>query len=840
MDLILQLSTQRHAVRLLQLFYLQHSRENARFATYDEDDDGGGGGAAAKRTTRRRRRPRRQMAAEGGGDAAEAEDASSEEEQPEGDARSADPFYRMVGDTSALDGEVRVFPGVWEDEGEGGGGGEQGTGGGGAAAEDAAAAAAEARGQGGGGGASAKDGAAAAPSASRLGRSRRRRLVFARAAVEMGPCTNRQGPAALYLSGVTVPPLVVQAWLKRSYVGRQVRRAFFFPRQPPSGEGGRAGDDSGGGAAAAAAAVACACAPDGACVWGGMAGTAQQAAAAAWAQAGRCAAAWGLDGVRIACSDRALQAEVLAALDHEDGEAQGQEMEKGEAGQQHKGGAQGGGNSGGIPRPNKPHPPLPPPPLRLEPTASATHALCVARVSVADLRAAGSPLPPGDDGAPDPSAAARASERALALRARRGQVSAADAAEAASLAAPHRYAWSLMPTAWLYRLAWDEPATHGRTTGGTAGPAAAACAHAVHKLDEALRVLGLAGDGGGGGGGAGDGGGTGGGGGGGGGGGEDGRAARSDVTPEEREAWAGYERAMVREEAAGAAACEADAGAAGAGAGDGAREERGARPRRLRLRRALDVGAAPGSWTALMARRILSEARREREGKKEAGGGGGRGGGDGEGGENDDNGGEEEERRCCRGMVVVAVDPADLDPSCLELPIVKHLRVRAGTEEAARQIREALRVSTREHEHGKGRDRSARTENEEGATSVSVATASTAAAVQEEQVDLLTCDANTHPRETLRNLVVPLLPHLKPGGWLVVTLKLHGSGRQRGHASAECARDLRSDGKGGAGRGSGGVGEGGGCMLPGAVLWLMANTTHERTFVARKREDWVD
>jgi len=164
----------------------------------------------------------------------------------------------------------------------------------------------------------------------------------------------------------------------------------------------------------------------------------------------------------------------------------------------------------------------------------------------------------------------------------------------------------------------------------------------------------------------------------------------------------------------------------------------------------------------------------------------------------------------------VAVDPADLAPSCLALgPIVRHLRVRAGTEEATEKIREALGGGG----GGAAAGKADANEQQQQQQPASVPPPSPPLP----QVELITCDANTHPKITLERLVLPLLPHLKPGGLLVMTLKLHGTGRRRGRSTALCNHLL---GKAG--------------MAPGAALWLLANTNQERTYVARKREDWVD
>jgi 23S rRNA U2552 (ribose-2'-O)-methylase RlmE/FtsJ len=761
MDLYVGLGDQRHAVRLLQLFYLQHSRAGVTFPVYE--DDGGAACCPPRNGSRRggggRRRRRR---GGGGGDeaaaAAERGDTAAPAPAPafakalgalEDPREASDPFYRMVGDTSALDGCVRIFPGVEREEDE--------------AAED------------GGGAAPLVAARAARPEQQR----RRWRLVFARAAVEMGPCTNRHGPAGVYFSGLTVPPQLVIAWLKRSFVGRHVQRAFFVPRQPQPRASGAAAA-----AAEAAAAKDAAASPNqktggkdalnplGTSHWGGMARTPEQAAAEGWALAAQVP---GLDGVRVACSNRRLQQEVVAALDARLG-ARGAASAAGDSSGGH-GAADGPGAATAQPRA-----------LRLEPTAAATHAFCVARVSVADLRAAGACLPPGDDGGADPALAARAAERTLELEAQRGSVGAREAAEAAALAAPHRYVWSLTPVAWLHRLAWDEPATHGgiggggdgsgrkqEDGGGGAGAAAVGCAHAVHKLDEALRVLGLAGDG------TDE---------------LDGRAARADVTPEERAAWQAYVDRWAEAEAAAAGAGEGNDGGGGTSAN--------AAPARLRLRRVLDVGAAPGSWTALMARRIMQTEQQQQQQQvaaKEKGA---------------------TAAAAAAAPVVVAVDPADLDPACLALPLVRHLRVAAGTDEAAREIREALAAGATPPSSSAA----AAANGADGAPPAPpppACSSSPSSSPALLQVDLLTCDANTHPKYTLSKMVLPLLPHLRPGGLLVVTLKLHGTGRLRGRVSADCARQLEGSG-----------------VLPGAALWLMANTNNERTYVARKREDWVD
>lgn len=45
------------------------------------------------------------------------------------------------------------------------------------------------------------------------------------------------------------------------------------------------------------------------------------------------------------------------------------------------------------------------------------------------------------------------------------------------------------------------------------------------------------------------------------------------------------------------------------------------------------------------------------------------------------------------------------------------------------------------------------------------------------QADLLVCDANDHVA-CMHQFLGPVLGKLKPGGWLVVTLKFHGRGQK--------------------------------------------------------------
>lgn len=125
--------------------------------------------------------------------------------------------------------------------------------------------------------------------------------------------------------------------------------------------------------------------------------------------------------------------------------------------------------------------------------------------------------------------------------------------------------------------------------------------------------------------------------------------------------------------------------------------------------------------------------------------------------------------------LTVAVDPAEMHPSVAELPNVVH--VQRKSEDSLEEVSAALA----------GR-----------------------------QVDLLCCDMNKHPLGILE-ILGPLLGTLRPGGLLCLTLKFRGRGRDKAHSERMMAEALGAD------------------FEDMQYLWLLANTQHERTLVARRR-----
>ncbi|KAF6263544.1 hypothetical protein COO60DRAFT_1668602 [Scenedesmus sp. NREL 46B-D3] len=90
------------------------------------------------------------------------------------------------------------------------------------------------------------------------------------------------------------------------------------------------------------------------------------------------------------------------------------------------------------------------------------------------------------------------------------------------------------------------------------------------------------------------------------------------------------------------------------------------------------------------------------------------------------------------------------------------------------------------------------------------------AALAGQQADLLVCDMNDHPVR-VGELLLPLLPKLKPGGWLILTLKFYGRGREKATMVHHLDKYFQSE------------------MEGGRLTWLLANTLCERTYLAQRR-----
>jgi hypothetical protein len=126
--------------------------------------------------------------------------------------------------------------------------------------------------------------------------------------------------------------------------------------------------------------------------------------------------------------------------------------------------------------------------------------------------------------------------------------------------------------------------------------------------------------------------------------------------------------------------------------------------------------------------------------------------------------------------MVIAVDPAELSPE-LSLPNVHHLQCKS---ELAGDAIETL--------------------------------------LEGEKADLLVADMNQHPDTTVQAMK-PLLPFVKPGGTIIMTMKFYGLGRDRSAPESRVLEAL-------------------GCSVEpesGKAVWLMANTVNERTFIAVRR-----
>lgn len=131
-----------------------------------------------------------------------------------------------------------------------------------------------------------------------------------------------------------------------------------------------------------------------------------------------------------------------------------------------------------------------------------------------------------------------------------------------------------------------------------------------------------------------------------------------------------------------------------------------------------------------------------------------------------------------QGFHILAVDPADMEPAVEAHPHVTHIRSTSQLADAA--VEEQLKW------HGG-------------------------------TAQLLLSDMNQHPKQVAAAMQ-PLLRHLRPGGWVIMTLKLPGLGRDRSHWLTKLPDLLQ-------------------CSFSSArLLWLCANTDHETTFCARLQE----
>lgn len=106
--------------------------------------------------------------------------------------------------------------------------------------------------------------------------------------------------------------------------------------------------------------------------------------------------------------------------------------------------------------------------------------------------------------------------------------------------------------------------------------------------------------------------------------------------------------------------------------------------------------------------------------------------------------------------------------------------------------------------------------SDNGHTSLWYSGESICALLKGTQVDMLVADMNQHPDVTVLAMQ-PLLQFLKPGGAIIMTMKFYGIGRDRLSAQATTAAAFES------------IVE----LQNAKVVWLMANTVNERTFIAR-------
>ena len=194
---------------------------------------------------------------------------------------------------------------------------------------------------------------------------------------------------------------------------------------------------------------------------------------------------------------------------------------------------------------------------------------------------------------------------------------------------------------------------------------------------------------------------------------------------------------------------------------------------------ALDVGAAPGGWTACLAAR----ARR-----------------------------------------VVAIDPAALDSAVLALPNVTHLRLRADEATAKLLGGEVDGVGSVGGVGGVGGDGGDGGGGDGVGGGVAGGGVGGGGAAAAASCELLVCDCNMDAIIVCQELLLPLAPLLAPGAGLVLTLKLprRCSNHRVGAIAADCARLLAP-------------------AFDGArTEHLFANTGNERTLLARRRAPPVE
>ena len=159
-----------------------------------------------------------------------------------------------------------------------------------------------------------------------------------------------------------------------------------------------------------------------------------------------------------------------------------------------------------------------------------------------------------------------------------------------------------------------------------------------------------------------------------------------------------------------------------------------------------------------------------------------------------------------RARRVIAVDPGELAPDVQALANVLHFRGKAEDLVPPEVLAEVdpdavLAPNAFQRE---GRCRALRPEDQAARDAVAMQSA-----------DLLVCDINTHP-DQCASLCRSLLPLLKPGGKLILTLKFTGTRRDRADRVANCAEIL------------------GPTVTDVKALWLFANTVCERTLCATK------